>query len=108
MFTASNWKESDERNLHTSQCTEGEPSTIADVQSWTVPAHANENKSMKWQQIRNEYIASPCRYHIAVEQCSQCTPHGGSILNRLNPQVEGEYKKEYSNSLVIVASSNRS
>ena len=37
-----------ERDLHASQRSESEPSTVAYVQPRTVPSHADENEGVQW------------------------------------------------------------
>jgi len=99
-------QEADERNLHTGKRAKRIPRCIADIKPWAVPAHADQNKGMQRQQVGNEHISTPSRYHVSIEQRGQRAPEHGSILNSLDPQEEGEYKQEDGYGFVVVASSD--
>src|SRR4051794_11398269 len=106
MLTATDWQEAHKGDLHACQCAKRKPSCIADVQSRAVSPHADQNEYVQRNQVRDEDIASPRRDHVSIEQSAEATPEGGSQLDSFNPQVEGEYQEENSDSFVIIAASN--
>lgn len=108
MFTASDGKEPDERNLHACQSTEGVPSGVADVQPGAETTHADQNERMQRQKVGDEHVSAPSADHVTVEERSEATPHDASNLDGLDPQVEGEDQQEDGNCLVVVAASDRS
>lgn len=103
MLATSYREESDERNLHTGQSAQREPGAVAHVKSWAISAHANKNKRMKREQVGDEDVATPSRHHVAVEQSSQSAPHGRSVLDCLDPQIEGEDQEENRYSFIVIA-----
>ena len=62
---------------------------------------------MQRQQVRNEDISTPRRYHVSVEQGGQRAPEHGTFFDGLDPEEKGEDKQEDGDCLVIVASGNR-
>lgn len=108
VVTAANGQETNKRNLHARQSPEGIPRRVADIQTRAVAAHADKHKNVQRNQVGNKNISTPCRHHVAVEQGSQRPPHDGSILDCLDPEVEGEDQEEDGDSLIIVTSGDRS
>lgn len=62
---------------------------------------------MQGQQTGDEGVTTPRSHHVAVRQRAKSTPQHRALLQRLDPEEEGEDQQEDGNSLVIVAASNR-
>lgn len=106
MVTVADGKETDKGNLHARKRAERVPGGVADVQTRAVPAHAQQDKDVQREQVGDEDITTPGRDHVSVEESSEGAPHDGTLLDTLNPQVEGEDEEEDGNGFVVVAASN--
>lgn len=58
MFASPYGLKTNERNLHTSQCTDGVPRRISHVKSTGEPTHENQDQSVKWDHVRNESVST--------------------------------------------------
>lgn len=67
MVAVSDRQKSDEGNLHASQSPQRIPCGIANVDASAVSTHAQKDKNVQGDQVRNEDIPTPCRHHVAVE-----------------------------------------
>lgn len=104
MVTVPNRQETDKRNLHARQSSQGVPCGIANVNTRAVPSHAEQDEHMQRDQVSDEDVSTPSGHHVPVGQSCQGSPHDRSVLHGLDPEEEGEHKKEDSNRLVIIAS----
>lgn len=103
MLATPNGQETHKRNLHASEGAQRIPRRVANIQPGAIPAHADEHKRMQRQQIGNEHITTPRANHVPIEERTHGAPKHGAILDRLDPQEEGEDEQENSNGLVVVA-----
>lgn len=60
---------------------------------------------MEWNQIDDEHVASPCRYHVEVRQGGHARPEDRTSLDRFNPKVVGDLQRENRDSLVVITAS---
>lgn len=107
VLRTANGQETNEGNLHTRKRAECIPRSVADVEPGAVASHADQHEGVQRQQVGDEDISTPCGDHVAVEQRGQRAPEHGTLLDSLDPQVEGEDEEEDGDSLVVVATSNR-
>ena len=106
MVTVADGQEADKRNLHACKRAERVPGRVADVQTRAISAHAQEDKDVEREQVGDEDVTTPGRDHVAVEEGSKGAPHDRSLLDTLDPQVEGEDEEEDGNGFVVVTASN--
>lgn len=85
MLTTSHWQKSYKRYLHTCERSKSEPGAVAYIQTWAIASHADEYEGVQGKQVGDEYIASPCRDHVSVEERRQRSPHGRAFLDRFDP-----------------------
>lgn len=107
MVAVADGQETNKGNLHARKRAERVPSGVADVQTRAVSAHAQQDKDVQREQVGDEDVTTPCRDHVSVEEGSKGTPHDGTLLDTLDPQVEGEDEEEDGNGFVVVTASNR-
>lgn len=100
-------KEANKGNLHASECAEGIPGSVRNVQPSAVAAHADEDEGVERQKAGNEGVATPRGNHVAIEEGAERSPQHGPLLQRLDPEVESEDEQENRNGFVVVAASNR-
>jgi hypothetical protein len=60
-------KEPDEGDLHAGQSAQSIPSCVCDVEPSAIPAHADENESVKRKQAGDEGISTPRGNHVTVK-----------------------------------------
>ena len=101
------WQESDKRNLHARQSAQSIPSRVRNVETVAETTHADEDEGVDGEQASNKGIATPGSHHVTVVESAESAPEHGTLLERLDPEVEGEDKQEDGNGLVIVAASHR-
>lgn len=106
MVTVADRQETDKGNLHACKRAQRVPGGVADVQARAVPAHAQQDEDVERKQVGDENITTPGRDHVAIEQGTQSAPHDGTLLDTLDPEVEGKDKEEDGNGFVVVTSSN--
>ena len=106
MITVADGQETDKGNLHARKRAERVPGRVADVQTRAVSAHAQQNKDVQRKQVGDEDVTTPGRDHVSVEESSEGTPHDGTLLDTLDPQVEGEDEEEDGNGFVVVTASH--
>lgn len=61
---------------------------------------------MQGKQAGDEGVTSPRGNHVAVKEGAEGTPQHGALLQRLDPEVEGEDEQEDGDGLVVVAASD--
>lgn len=61
---------------------------------------------MEGQKAGNKGVASPGGNHVAIEEGTESTPQHGTLLQCLDPEIEGEDEQEDRNSFIVVAASN--
>lgn len=49
---------------------------------------------------------TPCRNHVKVENGSNSSKQGASLLQSLDPAVKGEHEKKYGDGFVIIRTGN--
>lgn len=108
MLTTPDGQETNKGNLHARKCTQRIPRSIANVKTRAIPPHADKHKRVQRQQVGNEHITTPRRHHVSVEQRGKRTPEHRSVLDRLDPEEEGEHQQEDGNGLVIVTTGHGS
>jgi hypothetical protein len=107
VVTVANGQEADKGNLHTGKRSKRIPGRVADVQTRAVSAHAQQDKDVQGEQVGDEDITTPGRDHVSVEQGGKGTPHDRTLLDTLDPEIEGEDEQEDGNGLVVVTACNR-
>ena len=58
MLASPDGLKSDERNLHTGQCTDGIPRRISHVESARESAHKDQDQSVEWDHVRDESVST--------------------------------------------------
>lgn len=106
MLAGTDWQESHERNLHTSQRAKRIPRAISDVDPRAETAHKNQDEDVQRDQVGDKDVASPCGHHVAVKQRAESAPECGAELDGFDPEVEREYEQENGDSFVVVGSRN--
>ena len=69
MLASADGLKADERNLHTSQCTNGIPRRIGHVESAGEPTHEDQNQGVKWNHVCDESVST---YGPLVSRGFQC------------------------------------
>lgn len=108
MLASLNRQEANKRNLHTGKRSESIPSGVAHIETGAVSSHADQNERVHGQKTGDEGVTTPRRHHVSVEEGAKSTPKHGAKLEGLDPEVEGENKKENSDGFVVVTASDRS
>lgn len=101
-------QESNEWNLHASQCTKRIPSGVADIEPRAVPSHTDQDEGVQREQVGDENVTTPSRDHISIEQCTKRRPHRRTLFQALDPKIEGKDEQENGDGFVIVTSGNGS
>lgn len=83
-------QKANKRNLHTSNCPESIPSSIANVKTGAVSSHTNQNERMHRQETGDEGVTTPGRHHVSVKESAYSAPEHGAELQGLDPEIEGE------------------
>lgn len=107
MLATPDRQEADERNLHAGKRAERIPRTVANIETRAVTTHADQYECVQGKQVGDEDVTAPCRHHVSVEKRSQCAPEDGSVLDCLDPEIEGEDQQKDGNGLVVITSSHR-
>lgn len=106
VVTVADRQETNKGDLHTSKRAQRVPGGVADVETRAVSSHAQQDKDVEREQVGDEDVTTPGRDHVTVEKSSKGTPHDGTLLDTLDPQVEGEDEEEDGNGFVIVTASH--
>lgn len=108
MLAGLDGEEANKRNLHAGQCSQSVPGGVADIEARAVSAHADQSQGVHREETGDEGVSTPRCHHVTVEQSAEGSPKHGTQLKSLDPQVEGEDKKEDGDGFVIVAAGNGS
>lgn len=83
MLASADGLKADERNLHTSQCTNGIPRRIGHVESAGEPTHEDQNQGVKWNHVRDESVSTYGPLVSRGFQCKQvkdkCVPQAATM-----------------------------
>lgn len=108
MFTRSDGKEPNERNLHRRQRANHIPRRIRDVNLVTEPPHQNKHERMQRDHVGDEYVSAPCGDHPSVEDGGEHAPECGSLFNGADPEVECVHEEEDGDGFVVVGAGDGS
>jgi hypothetical protein len=108
MFTGTNGKEPNERNLHRSKRPNNIPRRIRDINLVAKPAHQDEHKRMQRNHIGDEDVSAPCCDHPSVKEGREHAPECGTLLDGADPEVEGVHEKEDGDGFVVVGAGDGS
>lgn len=108
MLRSSDGLEADEGNLHTQQKAQNVKRGVTREEPIAKSVHDQKGENVEGNQVDDEDVSSPGTDHVEVGQSGHRGPEDGSSLDRFDPQEVRELERENSDTLVVVASSDRS